>query len=158
MFDMENTTLWKSNNSYQSRGPSTWKDKNRFFSLWPSFGFNSGDTANGSYTPIGQAEQNYGQFEPFSCDGDGTQSQNFLVGVCRDANNAIVANAVVQAFTTAGEVFAGTDISRDDGSYAVGVQQQKSTAHFLVAYKAGPPDISGTTVNTLLPTNVDGTP
>ena len=44
-----------------------------------------------------------------------------------------------------------------DGTYAVPVQQSKATQHYLVAYKAGSPDTTGATVNTLLPTNVDGT-
>lgn len=68
-----------------------------------------------------------------------------------------MANAEVQAFRTSDDAYQGAAFSRDDGSYSVGVQQSKATPHYLVAYKAGAPDIAGTTVNTLLPTNVDGT-
>jgi len=68
-----------------------------------------------------------------------------------------VAGAIVQAFVTATDAFAGEVQGNTDGTYTLGVEQSKATPHYLVAYKVGSPDIAGTTVNTLLPTNVDGT-
>ena len=38
-----------------------------------------------------------------------------------------------------------------------GTDTPAGTQHYLVAYKPGSPDTAGTTVNTLTPTNVDGT-
>lgn len=96
-------------------------------------------------------------YEPYSCDGGGTQSMNFIRGTCKDSGGVAVANAIVQAFVTATDAYQGEVQSNTDGTYVLGVQQGKATTHYLVAYKAGSPDTAGTTVNTLLPTNVDGT-
>lgn len=105
----------------------------------------------------GGCAASFAQFEPYSCDGEGTQSMNFLCGTCKDSGGTAVANAIVQAFVTATDEYKGEVQGRLDGTYCLGVQSAKSTPHYLVAYKAGSPDIAGTTVNTLLPTNVDGT-
>lgn len=141
---------------WQGRGPKTWKDKNRWRSLW-SFGCRVGSGA-----PIGSDGTGWQDlsmpdlFEPYSCDGEGTQSKNFLLGLCVDASGVPVANAIVQAFRTADDAFAGEVQANTDGTYVLGVEQSKATPHYLVAYKPGSPDIAGTTINTLLPTNVDG--
>lgn len=144
---------------YQLRSLTTLKDKNRWVSLW-SFGCRT-EGGNGSgqdgSAPIGRDLQAPDLFEPYSCDGAGTQSKNFLLGNCVDASDVAVANAIVQAFVTATDTFAGEVQANTDGSYVLGVEQSKATPHYLVAYKAGSPDIMGTTVNTLLPTNIDGT-
>lgn len=96
-------------------------------------------------------------FEPYSCDGEGTQSMNFLRGVCKDSGGTAVANAIVQGFVTSTDQYLGEVQGNTDGTYTLGVQLNKATACYLVAYKAGSPDITGATVNTLLATNVDGT-
>jgi len=142
--------------SWQARSPKTWKDPNRWVSLWPSMGtgcLNGGGDGMGTDGTV----SNWGQYEPFSCDGPGTQSMNFLRGTCKDSVGTPVANAIVQAFVTSTDAFAGEVQGNTDGTYTLGVQQSKLTTHYLVAYKSGSPDTAGTTVNTLLPTNVDGT-
>lgn len=142
---------------WQGRSPKTWKDRNRWRSLW-SFGCRVSLGA-----PVGSDGAGWRHlsmndlFEPYSCDGEGTQSQNFLRGLCVNESDVPVANAIVQAFRTSDDAFAGEVQANTDGTYVLGVQQSKATAHYLVAYKPGSPDIAGTTVNTLLPTNVDGT-
>lgn len=155
---LEETNLVRPDYCWQRRTSKTWKDRNQWYSLW-SFGCRvSGDGTLG-YAPAGggQGLADKDLFEPYSCDGEGTQSRNFLRGTCKDAGGTPVANAEVQAFRTSDDSFQGSDFSCGDGTYGVGVQQPTSVQHYLVAYKAGTPDISGTTVNTLLPTNVDGT-
>ena len=140
-----------------ARSPRTWRDRNQWTSLW-SFGCrvgygmpsgNDGATTNRDMT----AGDGY---EPFSCDGEGTQTKRFIRGTCVDASEVPVANATVQAFRTSDDFYAGEGVSLDDGTYYVGVEQALGVAHYLVAYKPGSPDIAGTTVNTLTPTNVDG--
>jgi hypothetical protein len=140
--------------SWQQRSPKTWKDRNQWNSLW-SWGCRVGGGDLEGYAVQGLASKDL--FEPYSCDGEGTQSKNFLRGTCKDSGGTPVANAIVQAFVTATDAFAGEVQGNTDGTYTLGVEQGKSTAHYLVAYKAGSPDTAGTTVNTLLPTNVDGT-
>lgn len=95
-------------------------------------------------------------FEPYSCDGPGTQTKRFLRGSCVDASEVAVANALVQAFRTADDAYLGEMQANNDGTYGVGVEVAAGTPCYLVAYKPGSPAIAGTTVDTLTPTNVDG--
>ena len=143
--------------NWEAREPKTWRDPNRWFSLW-SFGCRIGcaDANMDGAPPINHTITSPDLYEPYSCDGPGSQNVNFLRGSCVDAVGTPVANAIVQAFVTATDAYLGEMQGHTDGSYAVGVQTAKTTPCYLVAYKAGSPDIAGTTVNTLLPTNVDG--
>jgi hypothetical protein len=96
-------------------------------------------------------------FEPYSCDGEGTQTKRFIRGTCVDSVDAPIANAIVQGFVTATDAFVGEVTAGEDGTYTLGTETVAGVAHYLVAYKAGSPDVAGTTVNTLTSTNVDGT-
>ena len=155
--ELAQTHMW----SWQARGPKTWKDKNRWNSLW-SFGcrMTGGGDVHGSdgSPPVSNAMASKDLFEPFSCDGEGSQSVNFLKGVTRDSAGAVLGSAIVQGLVTATDVFLGQVTSHPtDGTYTLGMQVDKATPLYAVAYKAGSPDVAGTTVNTLLATNVDGT-
>lgn len=145
-------------NDWQCRAPRTWKDRNKWYSLW-SFGcrIGGGGVAGDDYAPVNNSLASKDLYEPYSCDGEGTQSRNFIRGVCKDSVGTPVANAIVQGFVTATDAFVGEVTANTDGTYLLGTEQLKTTPHYLVAYKAGAPDTAGTTVNTLLATNVDGT-
>lgn len=143
--------------SWQCRSPKTWRDPINWYSRW-SFGCRVGYGDTSGADGAAMRDLTYPDlYEPYSCDGPGTQSMNFIRGSCKDGSGVAVANAIVQAFVTATDQIAGEVQANTDGTYSVGVQQSKATPHYLVAYKAGSPDITGATVNTLLPTNVDGT-
>lgn len=156
LFDMESSILWDSKYNYQSRSIKSLKDKNKWVSLWPRMKFGNAD----QYAECVWS-QDYGSklepYEPFSCDGEGTQTLRFINGICKDSTSTIVANATVQAFRTSDDLYVGQDVSREDGTYNCGVATVAGVQHYLVAYKAGSPDITGATVNTLTSTNVDGT-
>lgn len=96
-------------------------------------------------------------FEPFSCDGEGTQSTRFIKGTCVDASDVPVASAIVQGFRTDNDAFTGQVEAHADGTYTLPTDTPAGVQHYLVAYKPGSPDIAGTTVNTLTSTHVDGT-
>lgn len=134
-----------------ARSPKTWRDPNRWVSLW-SWGctmLGSGGGSDGD--PVIAIGRN--GYEPFSCDGPGSQFKNRIVGIClADDGVTPVAGALVQGFVTATDAYVGEVQSNLDGSYGLMTEQLTSTAHYLVAYKVGSPDIAGTTVNTLLPT------
>ena len=145
--------------SWQQRGPKTWKDKNAWRSGW-SFGFRfeggNGSGQDGS-AAIGLDLESPDLFEPYSCDGEGTQSMKFLKGQCVDASGTVIPGATVQAFRTSDDAFAGYEVqSRADGSYDLATNFP-GVGHYIVAYIAGSPDRAGTTVNTLVPANIDGT-
>lgn len=142
---------------WQARSPKTWKDRNRWFSLW-SYGCRmSGGDLEG-YAVGGQGGlTTHDMYEPYSCDGEGSPQSRFMRGNCVDASDVAVANPIVQAFRTSDDAFMGEAQANTDGTYCVPVASVAGVAHYLVAYKAGSPDIAGTTVNTITNTNVDGT-
>lgn len=141
--------------SWQARGAKAWRDRNRWACLWPTMravtiGGMDGAGTDGSamMTPM---------FECFSCDGAGTQTTKFIKGQVVDASDVAVSGAIVAAYRTSDDAFGGFKVtSRDDGSFDCPTQHG-AVNHYLVAYKPGSPDVGGTTVNTLMAANVDGT-
>lgn len=144
--------------SWQQRSPKTWRDRNQWYSLW-SWGCRIGGGDLEGYATGGSAGglSSKDLFEPYSCDGEGTQTKRFLRGTCVDASDVPVANAIVQAFVTSTDTYVGEVQANADGTYVLGVETLAGVQHYLVAYKPGSPDVAGTTVNTLTNTNVDGT-
>ena len=144
---------------WQGRAPKTWADRNRFVSLW-SFGCRLGYGApagSDGAAPTSRDMTARDLFEPYSCDGNGTQSIKWIKGQCVDASGNASAGAIVQAFRTSDDAFAGeVNANSTDGTFDVPTPYVGAN-HYLVAYKPGAPDIGGTTVNTLVPTNIDGT-
>lgn len=137
-----------------ARSPKTWRDRNRWDSLW-SFGCRAGGGDLEGYCPIGLTVADV--FEPYSRDGAGTQTLKWIKGQCVDSTGAVAAGAIVQAFRTSDDAFAGeVNANSTDGRFDVPTPYVGAN-HYLVAYKPGSPDQGGTTVNTLVPTNIDGT-
>ena len=145
---------------WQARAPKTWKDKCWWNSLW-SFGcrMTGGGEVVGAdgAPPVTNALASKDLFEPYSCDGEGTQTTRFMKGITKDSTLAVVANAIVQGFVTSTDGYVGEVTSGEDGTYSLPTNTVAGVQHYLVAYKAGSPDIAGTTVNTITNTNVDGT-
>jgi hypothetical protein len=74
--------------------------------------------------------------------------RNFaLEGVTRDTNSAPLGGVVVQLFRTTDEAFIEQSTSDVNGNYQLSTPY--ADAHYIVAYKAGSPDVAGTTTNTL---------
>ena len=145
---------------WQARAPKTWKDKNCWYSLW-SFGCRmtgGGEVVGADGAPaICNAMASKDLFEPYSCDGDGSQTLKFIKGLAVDASDVAISGATIQAFRTSDDAFAGYEVqSREDGSYDLATNFP-GVNHYIVAYLAGSPDRAGTTVNTLVPANIDGT-
>jgi len=140
-----------------ARSPRTWKDPNRWYSLW-SFGCRVGYGAPSGSDGATPRDMSFPDlYEPYSCDGAGTQTLKFIKGQCVDASGNALSGVVVQGFRTSDDSFAGYEVqSRQDGSYDLATNFP-GVSHYLVAYIAGSPDRAGTTVNTLVPANIDGT-
>ena len=143
---------------WQARAPKTWKDKNRWYSLWSygcrvGYGAPSGSDGVSTNRDISSSDL----FEPYSCDGEGTQTLKFLKGLAVDTSDAPLSGVNLQAFRTSDDAFAGYEVqSRTDGSYDLATNFP-GVNHYVVAYLTGSPDRAGTTVNTLVPANIDGT-
>ena len=135
-----------------ARSPRTWKDPNRWDSLW-SFGCKIGGGDLEGYSVVLECGHGY---EPFSCDGAGTQTLKWVLGRCEDASGVAISDAIVKVFRASDDLFCGQTTSLSDGSFmcpssCVGVNV------YITAYKVGAPDVGGRSVNTLTPTNIDGT-
>jgi len=145
--------------SWQQRAPKTWRDRNRWTSLW-SFGCRlTGGNGSGQdgEPPIGRGICTGNGYEPFSCDGEGTQTLKFIKGVCVDASGNPLSGVSVMTHRTDTHEYGGYEVlSREDGSYDAPTNFG-TVAHYLVAYLPGSPDRAGTTVDTLVPANIDGT-
>jgi len=82
----------------------------------------------------------------------GGQQQRKIIGTTRNSDGtATLGAAVVQGFITSTDAFVNQMVS-DSGGYYEFCTPFPGVQHYLVAYKAGSPDVAGTTVNTLLPT------
>jgi hypothetical protein len=72
-----------------------------------------------------------------------------IVGTTRDSAGNPLGSCIVQGFLTATDTFVG-QMTSDSGGYFE-LPTPYTGAHYVVAYKAGSPDVAGTTVNTLTP-------
>lgn len=71
-----------------------------------------------------------------------------IVGVTKDSTGAALASCRVVLFRTADDSIAAQTVSDGSGNYRV--DASPAIAHYAVAYKAGAPDVSGVTINTLV--------
>jgi hypothetical protein len=76
-------------------------------------------------------------------------SSLFLTGVTKDSTGTPLGSCVVQLFTTADERFI-KETTSDSVTGAYSFDILVTGPFFIVAYKAGSPDVAGTTINTLL--------
>lgn len=97
-----------------------------------------------------------GDFSPWLVADGGSQAQKFIMGTTKDASSNIIGGAIVQSFVTSTDAYVSETTSDGNGRYE-SPTTNAGVAHYLVAYIAGSPDRAGTTVNTLIPTNRDGT-
>jgi hypothetical protein len=87
----------------------------------------------------------------------GNQGLKFIMGLVVDSSGNAIGGAVVAGFRTSDNRFVRTTTSDSNGMYELGTEFA-GEQHYLVAYVSGSPDIAGTTVKTLVPTNRDGSP
>lgn len=79
------------------------------------------------------------------------QPARFVIppGVTYDSTGAVLGNAQVFLFDTATKVLRAESVSDANGNFVVAAAPDAT--YFIVFYKAGAPDVAGTTVNTLVP-------
>jgi hypothetical protein len=74
-----------------------------------------------------------------------------VFGVTKDSTGAALGTCAVDLFRTADDVVMDRTVSDASGNYEFR-SASLSTAYYVVAYRAGAPDVAGTTVNTLVGT------
>lgn len=141
--------------SYRRRNDSGFGSRNKFVTLWPPSGFMSGDRSSGMCL-FGQDIADTDWWSPNQRASRGNGATKFIRGQCKDSDGSPVSGAVVQCFLTGTDAIVSETTSQTDGTYEAPTPYP-GTQHYLVAYRSGSPDIAGTTVNTLIPTNRDGT-
>lgn len=70
-----------------------------------------------------------------------------ITGTAKDSTGAALAGCTLVLFRTADNSIAAQGVSDGSGNYSLGASQ--AVTHYITAYKAGSPDVAGTTVNTL---------
>lgn len=141
--------------SYWRRGDSQFGSRNRFATLWPSSGFMTGDISAGYLCPANQDIQCSDWWSPMQRANRGNSGVKFIMGQCKDDAGNALGGAVVQGFLTANDAFVSEATCDDKGYYELATPYP-GQAHYLVAYYATT-NLAGTTVNTLIPTNRNGT-
>jgi hypothetical protein len=76
-------------------------------------------------------------------------TQFFISGITKDSSGTPIGSCVVKLFRTSDDLLMQSTVSNPvTGAYSFGAVG--SANMYVVAYKAGSPDIAGTTVNTLV--------
>lgn len=79
----------------------------------------------------------------------GGQQAKKIIGTTRDSSGNPLGNCIVQGFQTSTDTFVGQVTSDTAGYFELPTSY--SGNHYLVCYKAGSPDVAGTSANTLTP-------
>lgn len=158
----EESTLWDRRWTYQRRSPDTVPQWDQTFiatgAWWPML--KSGGWGGNPASPVFFSDDSGGHcagaFAAWEYGLGGSQSQKYIMGVCKNANGDPLGGAVVQGFRTSDDRFIGQIECDDKGRYELGCPQTPNVQHYLVAYYASG-NLAGSTVNTLVPTWRDGT-
>lgn len=73
-----------------------------------------------------------------------------ITGVTRNSSGTVLASCAIDLFEAGSDLLKDRVVSGADGSFTL--SNPGTGPFYLVAYKAGSPDVAGTTVNTLMPT------
>jgi hypothetical protein len=76
-----------------------------------------------------------------------TTQDFFISGITKDSTGTPLGICVCDLFRTETDIKIATTVSDSSGNYLF--QVQPGISFYIVAYKAGAPDLAGTTVNTL---------
>ena len=90
-------------------------------------------------------------FRSFNSQAQQFRQKWIISGTTKDSAGTALGNAVLDVFYTEGDRLKDSTISDASGSYSIDVGSNASR-FYIVAYKAGSPDVAGTTVNTLVGT------
>ena len=80
-------------------------------------------------------------------------SRYTVSGITKDSASVALADCRVEVFETTSRMLRGSVVSDANGAYTLDVTGGEGLTFYVVAYKAGSPDVAGTTVNTLVGAN-----
>jgi hypothetical protein len=73
-----------------------------------------------------------------------------LSGITRNSTGTALADCNVEAYEVVSGLLRGATVSNSLGEYLIHVTGGEGLVFFVVAYKAGAPDVAGTSLNTLV--------
>ena len=114
--------------------------------LWSRSRFAGSD----GWALVGCESLSAGRFEADISDCVGGQQTKKIIGTTKDSGGTALGSCIVQGFVTATDAYVGAVTSDPGGYYEL--PTTNTGQHYLVAYKAGSPDVAGTSVNTIVPT------
>ena len=141
--------------AHRTRNECQFGARAKYHTLWSPSAMMSGDRSAG-YCLQSLDIVDGGWDQPIQRAARGGSQLKYIIGTCYDSVGGTVSGATVQGFVTATDTFVRETTADSNGRYELGTEYP-ATNHYLVAYRAGSPDIAGTTVNTLQGTNRDGT-
>lgn len=117
--------------------------------IWPNSRMMGGDNTAATYL-VGQDANSFNRFEGAmnQADSNGNQSTLKIKGITRDSSGNPLGYVTVQVFRTSDDLFV-SQMTSDAGGYFEAPTPYPSTNHYLVCYKAGSPNVGGTSVDTL---------
>ncbi len=126
---------------------------------WPSKSGFLNDPAAPSSLMLDQNLNGGGSYlySPWIYGDGGCQSTKMIMGRCLNSVGSPVGGAVVKGFRTSDHLYVGQTVSDGLGYYELACPNTPNNAHFLTAYVDSSPDLGGRSVDTLIPTNRDGT-
>jgi len=112
---------------------------------WPSAGAGAllGDAGNVTYDKIIRYTDSWPNLP------GGANGRLSFVGITRDAFGSPLGGVNVKLFRTSTDELVSSVVSDANGNYTITTPYYPDP-HYMVCYKAGPPDTFGTTVNTLI--------
>lgn len=158
----DRSALWGPAWAPEKRGPRTSRTDEFTFNKgrWPN---RTGFVSDPASTPPGMLDRNSNAFgnaavwDTWWFGFGGCASTKFIMGQCKNSSSVPLSGCVVQGFRTSDDLYIGETISGADGRYELKCPNTPTDQHYLVAYYDAATDLAGTTVNTLVPTNRDGT-
>lgn len=119
--------------------------------LWSGSGFcGMGGIGQGTFGLFSDDSSGYHSVWDVDVASTGGQQAKKFIGTTRDNAGNPLANCNVEGFITATNVSIGI-VQSDTSGYFELPSSAGAVAHFLVSYKAGSPDVAGTTKNNLVP-------
>lgn len=111
---------------------------------------NSGPGRTGTVRTVPNTPKNRGGVKNFAEIGRYYEYPYAIAGVTKDSTGAVLGNCSVDLFKTDDDTKIASTSSDANGIYSIPASQYITC--YAVAYKAGAPDVAGTTVNTLVGT------
>ncbi len=116
-------------------------------SAWPSSRLSGSDAT--AYI-LGQDSQSATGYWEWQVRWQGARTRKVFSGFTYKGDGTILPGCNVEGFVTATDTTIGSVVSAPDGSFTLPTPY--AVQHYLVSYRAGSPDMEGTTSNSLLPT------